>query len=131
MPSTPKTMLRWFNCRVCLCWISFLQYGSAAFTSNISTQNQLLNVTGVQDLEDTDWDLPFLQLRASLPSYLQPIRPYTLLTYAEDYHYMPKPRHCRPSCLLRILGSSFDLFWMFIEQLSQGHSDNQPLPSGD
>uniref|UniRef100_A0A3B4WJ24 Noggin n=1 Tax=Seriola lalandi dorsalis TaxID=1841481 RepID=A0A3B4WJ24_SERLL len=52
----------------------------------------------------------------SLPSFSQPIRPYTLLTHTEDYHYLPKPRHRRPSHLLRLLGSSFDPFWMSIEQ---------------
>ncbi len=131
-----KTMPGPLNCGVCLCWISVsvLQYGSAAFTSNISTQNQLPNVTVVQDEEDAGWYSPFLQLRASLPSYSQPIRPYTLLMNAEDYHYMPKPRHRRPSRLLRLLGSSFDLFWMSIEQPSEasgGRGDGRPLLRGD
>lgn len=47
---------------------------------------------------------------------------------------MPRPRHLRPSRLLRLLGSSFDLFWMSIEQPSEasgGHSDGQPLLRGD
>uniref|UniRef100_A0A3B4WM87 Noggin n=1 Tax=Seriola lalandi dorsalis TaxID=1841481 RepID=A0A3B4WM87_SERLL len=65
---------------------------------------------------DTNEEDTFLQLRASLPSFSQPIRPYTLLTHTEDYHYLPKPRHRRPSHLLRLLGSSFDPFWMSIEQ---------------
>lgn len=124
-------MLRLFSCGV---WISVLvlRYGSAELISNISTQNQPPNVTAVKDVEDTDWDSSFLLLRASLPSYSQPIRPYTLLTNAEDYHYMPKPRHRRPSHLLRLLGSSFDLFWMSIEQPSEasvGHGDTLPAKS--
>lgn len=119
------------SCGVCLCWISLsvLQYGSEAVAPNISTQGRHPNVTFVQD---AGWDTPFLQLRASLPSYSQPIRPYTLLTNAEDYHYMPKPRHRRPSRLLRLLGSSFDPFWMSIEQppeASGGHSDGNSLPA--
>uniref|UniRef100_A0A3B4WDW2 Noggin n=1 Tax=Seriola lalandi dorsalis TaxID=1841481 RepID=A0A3B4WDW2_SERLL len=73
------------------------------------------------------------ELRASLPSFSQPIRPYTLLTHTEDYHYLPKPRHRRPSHLLRLLGSSFDPFWMSIEQppeASGGHRlDFGSLPS--
>ncbi|KAG8015104.1 hypothetical protein GBF38_022401 [Nibea albiflora] len=126
-------MLRLFSCGV---WISVLvlRYGSAEFNSNISTQNQLPNVTAVKDVEDTDWDSSFLLLRDSLPSYSQPIRPYTLLTNAEDYHYMPKPRHRRPSRLLRLLGSSFDLFWMSIEQPSEAsvdHGDDRPLLRDD
>ena len=120
-------MPRPFNC---LCWISVsvLLYGSASPTSNVSTQIQLPNVT--EDEDDTGWDSAFLQLRASLPSYSQPVRPYTLLTNAEDYHYMPKPRHRRPSRLMRLLGSSFDLFWMSVERPSEasgGHGEGQPL----
>ncbi|TMS23673.1 ATPase asna1 [Larimichthys crocea] len=45
---------------------------------------------------------------------------------------MPKPRHRRPSHLLRLLGSSFDLFWMSIEQPSEasvGHGDTLPAKS--
>ncbi|KAK1886175.1 Noggin-2 [Dissostichus eleginoides] len=102
-----------FDCGVCFCWISVLLHG----TSNVSTQNQ--NLTIVKIKEDTIWDSPFLHLRERLQSYSQPIRPYTLLTSAEDYHHMPRPRHLRPSCLLRLLGSSFDLIWMSIEQPSE------------
>ncbi|XP_059193641.1 noggin-like [Centropristis striata] len=122
-------MLRLFNCAVYLCWISVLLHGSASFTSNISAHIQPLNVTVVQDEQDTGWDSPFLQLRASLPSYSQPVRPYTLLTAAEDRHHLPKPRHRRPSRLLRLLGS-FDLFWMSTEQPSEasgGHIEGELL----
>ncbi|XP_026159453.1 noggin-2-like [Mastacembelus armatus] len=120
-------MLRLFN-SVCLCRIivSVLLCGNAAFISNISRQNQMPNVTIMES--------QFLHLRASLVSYSQPIRPYSLLTNAEDYHHMPKPRHRRPSQLLRLLGSSFDPFWMSINQpseVSRGHSDGQPLLRGD
>ncbi|KAK6300621.1 hypothetical protein J4Q44_G00287190 [Coregonus suidteri] len=34
----------------------------------------------------------------------------------ENYHYTPKPKHLRHNRLLRILGSSFDPFWMSIER---------------
>uniref|UniRef100_A0A3Q3DMN2 Noggin n=1 Tax=Hippocampus comes TaxID=109280 RepID=A0A3Q3DMN2_HIPCM len=68
-------------------------------------------------------DSPFLHLRASLPSYSQPLRPYTFVTTAEDFPYVPKPRHYRSSRLLRILGSSFDPFWMSIDQPSEGSGD--------
>ncbi|KAM9363601.1 noggin-2-like [Symphorus nematophorus] len=116
----------------CGVWIfvSVLLYGSAEFSSNISNHN----VTVVQDEEDTGWDSQFLQLRANLLLYAQPVRPYTLLTNTEDYHHMPKPRHCRPSRLLRLLGSSFDPFWMSIEQPSEasgGQGDDRPLLRGD
>uniref|UniRef100_A0A3B4ZNK6 Noggin n=1 Tax=Stegastes partitus TaxID=144197 RepID=A0A3B4ZNK6_9TELE len=36
-----------------------------------------------------------------------------------NYFYMPKPRHRRPSRLLRLLGPSFDPFWMSIDQPSE------------
>ncbi|XP_026216168.1 noggin-2-like [Anabas testudineus] len=116
-------MFRQFKC-FCLRWIcvSVLLYGSATLTANISTQNELLN--------ETVWDSPFLQLRARLPSYSQPVRPYTLLTNVEDYHYLPKSRHRRRSQLLRLLGSSFDPFWMSIDQPSEasgGQSNGRPL----
>ncbi|XP_028263579.1 noggin-like [Parambassis ranga] len=109
-----------FSSPVCLCWISVsvLLHGSEAFASTISNKNQLTNVS---DLES-----PFLQLRASLPSFSQPIRPYTLLSSADDYHHMPKPRHRRRSRLMRLLGSSFDPFWVSIDQPSEG-----PLLQGD
>uniref|UniRef100_A0A665UDD3 Noggin n=1 Tax=Echeneis naucrates TaxID=173247 RepID=A0A665UDD3_ECHNA len=73
-----------------LCWISvsvFL-YGVETFALNISTQNQLPNVTVAQEEEDRGWESLFLQLRASLPSFSQPIRPYTLLTTTEHYQYL-------------------------------------------
>lgn len=113
-------------------WISVTVFlhGSAAFTSNVSTQNISPHVTVVGDKEDADFEATFLQLRANLPSYSQPIRPYTLLTSAEDDHDTPKARHRRPSHLLRLLGSSFDPFWMSIEKPSEDsgcHGNGQPL----
>ncbi|XP_067354232.1 noggin-like [Channa argus] len=120
-------MFRLFN-SVCLCWIcvSLFLCGSAALTSNISTQSGLPNMT--------IWDSTFLQLRDRLPFYLQPMRPYTLLTNAEDYYYMPKPRHRRPSHLLRLLGSSFNPFWMSIDQPNEASGDRsngRPPMHGD
>ncbi|XP_068177862.1 noggin-2-like [Antennarius striatus] len=120
----------------CAAWVSVLVLlnGPAALSSTISTQNHPPNATVVGDVDDTDFDSPFLQLRANLPSYSQPIRPYTLPTNAEDYHHMPKPRHRRPSRLLRLLGSSLDPFWMSIEKPSEaagGHGEGQPLLNHD
>lgn len=114
-------MFRLFN-GVCLCWIcvSVLLCCSETFTANISTPNELPNVTV--------WDSPFLQLRTRLPSYLQPVRPYTLLTNAKDYPFLPRSRHRHPSQLRRLLGSSFDPFWMSIDQPSEapgGHRDGR------
>ncbi|XP_049576142.1 noggin-like [Syngnathus scovelli] len=108
-------MLNWdayLCCCMCAC---ALLHVPAAFTSNISTKDHL----GVPAQQYADGDSPFLQLRASLPSFSQPLRPYTLVTTAEDFPHMPKPRHYRASRLLRILGSSFDPFWMSIDQPSE------------
>lgn len=94
--------------------------------SHISTQNQLENATSLQ--HEDEWDSSFLLLRSSLLSYLQEMRPYSLQTQAEDYPYLPKPRHRRPSRLLKLLKASFDPFWMSIEKPTEGRfedSDNK------
>ncbi|XP_029987987.1 noggin-like [Sphaeramia orbicularis] len=124
-------MSRQLNCGLYLCWYSFsvLLHGPAAFDFNTSTLNQPPNVKPVKDQEIMEEDSPFLQLRARLPSYSQPIRPYSILTNTEDYHYMPKPKHRRPSRLRRLLGSHFDPFWMSVEQPSEG--SGVWTPNGD
>ncbi|XP_063284174.1 noggin-like [Pelobates fuscus] len=43
-------------------------------------------------------------------------RPYSLSLSPLDYHYSPKPKHLRIPRLLRLLGPSFDPFWMSIEK---------------
>ncbi|XP_077427964.1 noggin-3-like [Vanacampus margaritifer] len=131
-----KAMLNWdvYLC-CCMCAVCALLHAPAAASlSSIPAKDQLPN--GVQDQQQTDRDSPFLQLRASLPSYSQPLRPYTMLATAEDFTYMPKPRHYRPARLLRILGSSFDPFWMSIDQPSEGSAvctdkDNCDVARGD
>ncbi|XP_034443582.1 noggin-like [Hippoglossus hippoglossus] len=73
-------------------------------------------------------------LRASLLSFSQPMRPYTLLTNMEDYQDMPKPRHRRPSRLPRLLGRSFHPFWTSIEkppEATEGDGDRRLLLHGD
>lgn len=115
-------------------WVSAsVLYGCAAFLFNSSAQHRPLNVTEAEEKENA-WESAFLQLRASLPSYSQPIRPYTLLANIEDYHYMPKPTERRASRLLRLLGSSLDLFWMSIEkpsEVSGSHPDDFVPLHGD
>ncbi|XP_034544583.1 LOW QUALITY PROTEIN: noggin-1-like [Notolabrus celidotus] len=128
-------MPRLLNHGVCLCWIYVsLLYSSAERGSSNSTQNQLSHVTMFQEKKHKSRDSSFLQLRASIPAYLQPIKLYTLPTSNEDSQYMPKPRHRRPAHLLRLLGSSFDLFWMSIEEpsdISGGHGEGESLWHGD
>nr|XP_057945652.1 noggin-1-like [Doryrhamphus excisus] len=114
----------------CLSICALLHVPACDSMSNMSTKDQLL--TGVEDPEHTDEDPPLLWLRASLPSYSKPLRPYTLpRTNPEDYVYMPKPRHYRPSRLLRILGSSFDPFWMSIDPPSGSSGVNTDKSSCD
>ncbi|XP_033910575.3 noggin-2-like [Acipenser ruthenus] len=70
-------------------------------------------------------DFQFLRAKqASSP--LQPIRPYTLSITHEDYNYQPKPKHLKPARLLRVLGASFDPFWMSVEKpfASEPHETN-------
>lgn len=75
--------------------------------------------------KDTDFDdVSFLRTRSSsFVSSSQPIRPYSLLMNEGDYHYAPKPKHLRHNRLLRILGSSFDPFWMSIERPAEARVD--------
>lgn len=96
-------MSRPFNSGV---FLSYFLHGLAIFADNISTPNMSFEKDNSQ----------FVQLRASLPSYSQPIQPYSLWTSREDYYYLPKPKQRRPSRLLRLLGPHFDPFWMSVDQ---------------
>lgn len=107
-----KNMLRPFNFGVFLC--CFL-HERIAFVYNFSTSN----VSVVEDKDSMDQHSPFLQLRDTLSTYSKLIRPYSLLTNDEDYHYLPKPKQRRPSRLLRLLGPSFDPLWMSVAQPSE------------
>lgn len=42
-------------------------------------------------------------------------RPYSLSLSTDDYHYFPKPKNLRVPRLLKLLGSSYDPFWMSLE----------------
>ncbi|XP_010867299.2 noggin [Esox lucius] len=68
--------------------------------------------------KDTDFDfVSFLRTRSSSSvSSSKQVRPYSLSMHTEDYYYAPKPKHLRSAQLLRVLGSSFDPFWMSIER---------------
>uniref|UniRef100_A0A3P8WC55 Noggin n=1 Tax=Cynoglossus semilaevis TaxID=244447 RepID=A0A3P8WC55_CYNSE len=63
-------------------------------------------------------------------AHISPIRPYSLKTNPDDHQNLAEPRHRRPSRLLRLLGASFDPFWMSIEQPPEApaaHGDGQLL----
>lgn len=90
----------------------------------IPNQEQVRSETPMGQ-KDTDFDdVSFLRTRSSsFVSSSQPIRPYSLLMNEGDYHYAPKPKHLRHNRLLRILGSSFDPFWMSIERPAEARVD--------
>ncbi|NP_001089147.1 noggin 4 S homeolog precursor [Xenopus laevis] len=67
----------------------------------------------LQHYNQTQKDMDIGSLRRRLSSGT---RPYSLSLSPQDYHYSPKPKHLRVSRLLRLLGSSFDPFWMSVEQ---------------
>ncbi|XP_069089266.1 noggin-like [Pleurodeles waltl] len=58
-------------------------------------------------------------------------RPYSLSLSPDDYHYSPKPRHLRAARLLRLLGPSFDPFWMSVEDPRNGSTSGLGTPSRD
>ncbi|XP_029445980.1 noggin-1-like [Rhinatrema bivittatum] len=51
------------------------------------------------------------------------LRPYSLSLLQDDYHYSPKPKHLRAARLLRLLGPSFDPFWMSVENPQNRSAD--------
>ncbi|KAM8821316.1 noggin-like [Eudromia elegans] len=57
---------------------------------------------------------PAARLLRARPS--APVRPYTLSLSPDDYRYSPKPKHLRPGRLRKLLGASFDPFWMSPEE---------------
>ncbi|XP_015261454.1 PREDICTED: noggin-1-like [Gekko japonicus] len=56
---------------------------------------------------------PDIHLIRSKPS--NQARPYSLSLSPDDYHYSPKPKRLRTPRLMKMLGSSFDPFWMSFE----------------
>ncbi|XP_053545404.1 noggin-like [Bombina bombina] len=73
-----------------------------------------------QNLDERDFVIGSLRRKMSSGT-----RPYTLSLSPSDYHYAPKPKHLRAPRLLRLLGPSFDPFWMSIENPSENVSSSQ------
>lgn len=117
-----NVLIHWLR-SVLLCWTYLVVFLTRA-TSMIPNQEQVRSETPVGQ-KDTDFDdVSFLRTRSSsFVSSSQPIRPYSLLMNEGDYHYAPKPKHLRHNRLLRILGSSFDPFWMSIERPAEARVD--------
>ncbi|KAM9324513.1 noggin-like [Gastrophryne carolinensis] len=63
------------------------------------------------DENQADPDMGSLRKRLSSGT-----RPYSLSLSPLDYHYSPKPKHLHVPRLLRLLGASFDPFWMSVEK---------------
>lgn len=65
-----------------------------------------------KSLESSQYN-PDVNLIRSKPS--NQARPYSLSLSPDDYHYSPKPKRLRTPRLMKMLGSSFDPFWMSLE----------------
>ncbi|XP_055770862.1 noggin-2-like [Salvelinus fontinalis] len=117
-----NVLINWLR-SVLLCWTYLVVFLSSA-TSMIPNQEQVRSKTPMGQ-KDTDFDdVFFLRTRSSsFVSSSQLIRPYSLSMNEGDYHYAPKPKHLRHNRLLRILGSSFDPFWMSIERPAEARVD--------
>uniref|UniRef100_A0A674EG76 Noggin-2-like n=1 Tax=Salmo trutta TaxID=8032 RepID=A0A674EG76_SALTR len=117
-----NVLIHWLR-SVLLCWTYLVVFLTRA-TSMIPNQEQVRSETPMGQ-KDTDFDdVSFLRTRSSsFVSSSQPIRPYSLSMNEGDYHYAPKPKHLRHNRLLRILGSSFDPFWMSIERPAEARVD--------
>ncbi|XP_075040196.1 noggin-like [Mixophyes fleayi] len=74
-------------------------------------------------MNQADLDVSALQRRLSSGT-----RPYSLSLSPLDYHYSPKPKHLRVPRLLRLLGSSFDPFWMSVEKPVDNDTTSQGSP---
>ncbi|XP_075688422.1 noggin-2-like [Rhinoderma darwinii] len=71
---------------------------------------------------ETQADIEVGTLRRKISSGM---RPYSLSRSPVDYHYSPKPKHLKIPRLLRILGSSFDPFWMSMEKPVENDTTSQ------
>ncbi|XP_041093833.1 noggin-2-like [Polyodon spathula] len=83
-----------------------------AKTNNNNTNSKPNSHAGAEEIPD----LHLLRAEQPAPLPLRPPRPYTLPLAREDYSYQPQPRHLKPARLLRVLGASFDPFWMSVEK---------------
>uniref|UniRef100_A0A8D0H678 Noggin n=1 Tax=Sphenodon punctatus TaxID=8508 RepID=A0A8D0H678_SPHPU len=71
------------------------------------------NITKTPKLRGVISSNPDVHLIRSKPS--THVRPYSLSLSPDDYHYSPKPKHLRTPRLLKLLGPSYDPFWMSVE----------------
>ncbi|XP_067830319.1 noggin-1-like [Heptranchias perlo] len=58
----------------------------------------------------SDAEVAWIRMKAS-----NTVRPYSLSLAKDYYHYSPKPKHLNSKRLRKLLGSSFDPFWMSIK----------------
>ncbi|XP_067115912.1 noggin-like [Osmerus mordax] len=107
----------WRNSRTLLLWVTLIIRFNGSSTSMYFQNQEPSHTEPLNDQRDTDWYLTFLRSKPVTSS--EPVRPYLLSLNVEDYHYTPKPKHLRPRRLLRVLGSSFDPFWMSIQRPSE------------
>ncbi|XP_040215452.1 noggin-like [Rana temporaria] len=95
-------------------------------TLGISWVSAISNQTAdFKRFDEKQADLDVASLRQRLSSGT---RPYSLSLSPLDYHYSPKPKHLRVPRLLRLLGSSFDPFWMSVEKPIHNDTNNHVSP---
>uniref|UniRef100_A0A4W4EEU6 Noggin n=1 Tax=Electrophorus electricus TaxID=8005 RepID=A0A4W4EEU6_ELEEL len=108
--------------------ILFLMFWTGVPIRVLSSGTSRPSKDALINILDVDPQLCFLRNKDHFASSAQGVRPYTLSLNKEDYHYGPKPKHLRPARLIRLLGSSFDPFWMSIERPAE--ADTSP-PASD
>ncbi|XP_072348643.1 noggin-2-like [Scyliorhinus torazame] len=54
------------------------------------------------------------------------VRPYSLALTKDHYHYSPRPKHLDAKKLMKLLGSSFDPFWMSVKS-RRGNKSHEGL----
>ncbi|CAJ0920078.1 unnamed protein product [Ranitomeya imitator] len=79
------------------------------------------NTADTKRLDENQGDTELGTLRRRISSGT---RPYSLSRSPLDYHYSPKPKHLKTPRLLRILGSSFDPFWMSVEKPAENDTNS-------
>lgn len=96
--------------------MSLLQMLLVMFSSWSSTDGQGKVKGALSQQLDMTSELDFLRSKEHFPFHRHSVRPYSLSLSEGDYHYAPKPKHLRSARLMRLLGSSFDPFWMSVER---------------
>ncbi|KAM3833143.1 noggin-like [Vipera latastei] len=102
----------WLACMLLLeQWSQGFHYIGAIFVSQkggFSLSGVSRPSNNIRALEQSNPDIHLIWSKLQTQA-----RPYSLSLSPEDYHYaVPKPKHLRTSKLMKLLGSSYEPFWM-------------------